>query len=473
MQSKDTNHSLKAAVWYTFSNFISKALLYLCTPFYTRILSKTEYGQYSNFISWQSILTALFTLDLSSSVAIAYFEYKNKKKFDCFISSISIGSIIIPMFFCGIILIFPYELLEALNMQRDHLLLLLLVLCFGNTLGIFQAEQRTKIKYKLSSVLTLFASCGSVVLTIILASSIKDKLMGVLLGNILINIVINICLLFVILKRSFICKWEYIKFSLCIAIPLVPHVLAGTILGSSDKIMINRMCGSEKTALYNLVYTVSMIITMFASSINKAWVPWFFEKMSIGDDKAIKAAVRKIFPVMSFLAFGVCLISPEIVLILGGKQYYESIFLMPPLILQCICNFVSTFYINIEFFEKKTFGISVATVTSAVINILLNYYCIAIWGFKATAYTTLFSAILSLAFHLYKVKRQRLFYVFDNKFIMIMLTLTICICLFIQFTYKQFILRYILIVVYVTVIIIQVYHKRDEIQSIISNIFAK
>lgn len=470
MQSKSIDNSLKAAVWYTFSNFISKVLLYLCTPFYTRILTRWEYGQYSNFISWQSILTALVTLDLSSSVAIAYFEYRDKDKFDSFISSISIGSVIIPMFFSAVILKFNDTFLNIFNMQWEHFVLLLWVLCFGNTLGIYQAEQRSKIKYKRSSILTLCASCGSVLLTVILTILMKDKLMGVLLGNSFINIIINFILLFVILKRRFNFKWGYVKYSLSIAIPLVPHVLAGTILGSSDKIMINNMCDSEKAGLYNLVYTISMIITMFASSINKAWVPWFFEKLSIGDDKSIKEVIRKLFPIMSFFTLGLCLISPEIVLVLGGRQYYDSVFLMPPLILHCICNFVSTLYINIEFFEKKTFGISVATVLSAVINIILNYFCIGIWGFKAAAYTTLFSAIVSLGFHLYKVKRQKMLYVFDNKFNMIMLVLTIGLCLVIQLTYKNFFLRYSLILLYIIALTRQIYNNRERLQNVINKV---
>lgn len=470
MQGKNIDNSLRAAVWYTFSNFISKVLLYLCTPFYTRILTKWEYGQYSNFVSWQSILTALLTLDLSSSVAIAYFDYKEKNKFDSFISSISIGSIIIPALFSAVILRFNDIFLNIFNMQQKHLILLILVLCFGNTLGVYQAEQRSKVKYKHSSALTLCASCGSVFLTLILTVLMKDKLMGVLLGNSIIIIIINLILLSAIMKRRFTFKWIYVKYSLSISIPLVPHVLAGTILGSSDKIMINEMCDSEKAGLYNLVYTISMIITMFSSSINKAWVPWFFEKLSIGDEKAIKEVIKKVFPIMSFLTVGLCLISPEIVLILGGKQYYSSIFLMPPLILHCIYNFVSTLYINIEFFEKKTFGISVATVLAALINLILNYYCIGIWGFKAAAYTTLFSAIVSLGFHLYKVKRQKMLYVFDNKFNIIMLALTTCLCLVIQFTYNYFSLRYSFILVYSILLALQIYKKREKIQNIINKI---
>ena len=61
-----SNRALKAGVWYTFSNFLSKGLIFLSTPIFTRVLSKTEYGQYSNFATWQTLLLVLVTWELYS-----------------------------------------------------------------------------------------------------------------------------------------------------------------------------------------------------------------------------------------------------------------------------------------------------------------------------------------------------------------------------------------------------------------------
>ncbi|MCI9533378.1 MAG: oligosaccharide flippase family protein [Lachnospiraceae bacterium] len=443
---RKTGNALKAGVWYIISNFISKSILYICTPLYTRLLTTAEYGQYSNFISWQSMLAAFVTFDLSSSVGIAYIDFKSDLEFHEFISTISVCSVLIPMLFSLPVLLYLDEFVTIFDLDKTHLFILLFYLCCCNTLQIYQAEQRSKIRYKLSSTLTLLVSCGGVALTLILVLCLQDNLMGIILGNILFNVVVNIGILRAILKKTMVIRWKYARYGLLISIPLIPHILAGTILGSSDKVMITKMCGSEKTALYSLVFTIAMIITMFASSINKAWVPWFFDRLSNGDDISIKNAVRKIFPLLSISAFLICLTAPEIVWILGGKNYLEAVQLIPPLILHCVCNFVSTLYINIEFYTKKTFGISVITVISSVINLLLNWIFIRGFGYGAAAYTTLFSSVLTLIFHLYKIKKQKMLRIFDNKYNFAALIVTFAACLLTLCIYPLAMVRYCLMI---------------------------
>lgn len=463
---------LKAGAWYIASNFISKSILYLCTPLYTRLLTTSEYGQYSNFISWQSILTALITFDLSSSVGIAYIDYKHDLVFKEFISTISICSILIPMIFSFPMLIFSDYFLRIFDLDRTYLKILLLYLCFCNNLQIYQAEQRSRIRYKLSSILTLIVSCGGVALTFLLFFCLQDKLMGIILGNVLFSAIVNIGILGAVLKNGIVFKWKYVRYALLISFPLIPHILAGTVLGSSDKVMITKLCGSEKTALYSLVFTIAMLVTMFASSINKAWVPWFFDRLSNGDDVSIKKATRRIFPLLSLSAFFVCLTAPEIIFIIGGKNYLEAVRLMPPLILHCVCNFASTFYINIEFYNKRTFGISAATVISAIVNLILNWIFIRTFGYSAAAYTTLFSSILTLFFHLYKVKKQEMLEVFDNKYNFSVLTATFAACLFMLPIYTLTIVRYSLMIAIIVVGCVFICRNKGKVCETIK-IFAK
>lgn len=461
--------ALKAAAWYTVSSFISKAVLYLCTPIYTRLLTTLEYGQYSNFLSWQSILTAIITLDLSASINTAYLDYKKEKKFNEFVSTISLFSLLIPLLICIIGLPFIDYMAVLFDMNRFQILILMSFLCFANTIGIFQTEQNVRMKYKLSSALTLISTCGGVILTLIFVFAFDNKLNAILIGSVILNELISLVLLGRILLRSKKINREYLKYALRIAVPLIPHVLASTILGSSDKIMITKICGSEKTAFYSLIYTISMLITMFASSANRAWVPWFFQRLQEKEYSSIKKATAFILPVGSLGAVGLCLLAPEIVLIVGGMKYREAMFLMPPLVLHSVVNYYNTLYINIEFYTKKTFGISVATAFSSLLNVTLNYALITQFGFQAAAYTTLFSAILSLAFHLYKVRCQNMQMVFDTKRNLTLLAATSVICLSTSLLYGNFILRRLVIVVLIALCVFYVWHKRQMILELLKN----
>ena len=58
------NIGIKAAIWFMFCNIIQKGITMLTVPIFTRLLSTEEYGIYSVYQSWYSILTIITTLYL-------------------------------------------------------------------------------------------------------------------------------------------------------------------------------------------------------------------------------------------------------------------------------------------------------------------------------------------------------------------------------------------------------------------------
>ena len=57
---------VKASVSYTVCNILQKSLSFITLPLFTRLLTTEQYGQYSVYTSWSSILTIFITLYLSS-----------------------------------------------------------------------------------------------------------------------------------------------------------------------------------------------------------------------------------------------------------------------------------------------------------------------------------------------------------------------------------------------------------------------
>lgn len=52
MIDKKSKKALKSGIWYTISNFLSKGIIFLTTPIFTRIMTVSAYGEYSSFITW-------------------------------------------------------------------------------------------------------------------------------------------------------------------------------------------------------------------------------------------------------------------------------------------------------------------------------------------------------------------------------------------------------------------------------------
>jgi O-antigen/teichoic acid export membrane protein len=96
---------------------------------------------------------------------------------------------------------------------------------------------------------------------------------------------------------------------------------------------------------------------------------------------------------MAFLLLGVIAVAPEIILIMGGRAYYEAAWAVPPVAMSILLLFYSQLFINVEFyFEEKTMLVF-GSILAAVLNFVLNMLLIPVWGFVAAAYTTLISYI--------------------------------------------------------------------------------
>lgn len=445
-------------------------MLYLFTPLYTRVLTEVQYGQYNHYLSWQSILVALLSLDLASTVAIAYVDHKDPKAFHRYISTVTFLSLSIPVAFGVAMLVFYRQFTALFGIEPIYLVLMIINICTTSALQIFQAEQRSKVQYKLSSALTLANSFGNMLLTLLFVWLLPDKLFAVVLGGLSVTTVINVAICVYVFCRSFSVQKEYVRYALRLALPLVPHVVSASLLSSANKILITSLCGSADTAFYSVVNTCAMVVTLFVTSVNGAWVPWFFSRVEAKDYSAIRKVSRVTIPLISLVALAVCLIGPEVVLIMGGRNYAEAVYMMPPMIFGCVIRYVYTLYVNIEFYNKKTGGISVATAITAAVNIGLNYVMIRMFGYRAAAYTTMLSDILLLAIHMYIVKRQGMWHVFNNRQNLLLLALAGAACMAVLLTYSLPLVRYGIIGLCVAAVIVGAVVYKEKLLSLLKKL---
>lgn len=437
------NASFDSAVWYTISNVIAKGISLLLTPIFARMLTMNEYGVYTSFVSWQNILVTFFSLELSSTILRARFDYENDDEFSGYVFTITFFSVTFSSISILIIsACFKFDMAPLLGLDNAHIRLLYATIIFSPLLQLFQAEQRAQIKYKKSSIITVLYGISSFLLPYLFMRIMEDDLTALLVG-ITMNIVIwggGIFLYFWIRNEKKISR-GYIFYALTIALPIVPHLLSNIIMGNSDKLMINNMCGPEVAALYGVVYTCSLAVTLLRNSLNSAWVPWFYKKMKDHELRTIKNISNAYMYLFSIGAFILCLTGPEVILILGGPKYSAAANLMPAIMLGCFYNFMNLFYVNIEFYEKKTFMISVITVFTAILNIGSNYIGIKRFGYSAAAYTTAFCNLLIVILHYFTTRKMGNKEVCDNPKIFMLCILAFIATLVCKAMYNYVVLR--------------------------------
>ena len=79
--------AVRAAVWFTFCNLLQKGITMISMPIFTRLLTTEQYGEFTVYQSWYSIINIIVTFNLSGNLILnGMSKYENRR--NEFISSI-------------------------------------------------------------------------------------------------------------------------------------------------------------------------------------------------------------------------------------------------------------------------------------------------------------------------------------------------------------------------------------------------
>lgn len=462
---------MKASFWFLICAFLQKAISAISTPIFTRLMTTAEYGQYNVFNSWMSIITCFTTLNIYGGVytqGLVKFEDRRDHYAGAFQGLLLTMSVVWTVIY-SIIRVWANPVLDLTTAQG---FLMLLIIWLNGVFQLWAQEQRVRFKYRLLVAVTLIYSVLTPGLGIVLIRVSDDKVTARIVGAAIASVIVYTWQFFyqVIKGKTFFSKTIW-KYALTLAVPLIPHYLSQMILNSSDRIMIKSMVGSSEAGIYSLAYSVSLIMTMFNTSLLSTIEPWLYQKIK---NKEIDHLPKVAYP--SFLGIaGVNLLlimfAPEIVRIFAPVEYYEAIYVIPPVTMSVYFLFMYSFFALFEFYYEKTQYITIATLTGAVINIITNYIFIKLFGYIAAGYTTLGCYIIYALMHYHfmkKICKQFLDGVlpYDMRIVRLISIGFMLAGFALLFTYNYPIIRYSIIAVTVIIIFI----KRNKIKRILQRL---
>ena len=445
MESKSSGKkALKAGIWYTICNFLVKGLSFITTPIFTRIMTKAEIGTYANIGAWMGVLTILVTLDLYSSVNNARFDYRDD--LDGFMSSIlALGTIFTAAVY-GVVCLFMPFFSNLLSISPEIMHILFISLMVTPAITILQTKYRLTMDYKRNVALSMSYAVFSVLCSLGVMFLFKDnKVFGRALGQYSMNFLIALVVYIIIFVKGKKVNPKYWKYALFISLPICLHLLAGNILSTSDRLMITKICGEEQNALYSIPSNCAMIVSILWSSMNNAWGPWAFERMDEEDYKTIDKMSKPYTVFFGVIVLGMLLLAPEVLYVMGGKPYLEAVYVIPPVMLGYVFQFVYSLYVNIEIFYKKQKYIALGTCIAAGINIGLNAIFIPIFGYIAAAYTTLVGYMALFLIHYVFACIIKKSHIYNKKFIFGFSAVMLVIGLLCNLLYMNNIVRYCLL----------------------------
>lgn len=380
---------VRASLWFLICAFMQKGISVISTPVFTRLLTTEEYGAYNVFNSWLGIITIFVSLNLSAGV-FTQGLVKNEEDKNAFASSIQGLSTVLTFAWTIVYLLFHEFWNSIFELTTVQMLAMLVMIWATAVFNFWACSQRVEYKYKALVVVTTIVSIAKPAVGIVFVLLAEDKVTARILGLALVELVGYFALYIIdVYKGKVFFSKKYWLYALGYNLPLIPHYLSQIVLSSSDRIMIGKLVGKSAVGIYSIAYSISLIMKLFNTSLMQTMSPWIYKKIKAGKYKDIA-------PIAYVLLIGICIINlvlivlaPEVVAIFAPSSYHEAIWVIPPVAMSVYLMFCYDLFAKFAFYYEKTRFIMVASVSGAVLNLILNYIFIPIYGYMAAGFTTL------------------------------------------------------------------------------------
>lgn len=458
-QAKGTK-VLKASVGYTVGNYLIKGLSFFTIPVFSRILSTSDYGYYNTFLAYENILFIFIGLAIHSSYKNARYRYKiidegaqYGKDYNTYVSTTLLFIIANTSLWLLIVNLFKKYVENVLRMDAGVINLLILYAMGTAILTCYNTDISLQYDYQKFLAISGFNAIVNISLSIALILSIfsENRYLGRIVGTVVPVLLISVYIIYIEIKKSKPAEFKIAKtfmhWGLKYSLPIVPHGLSQVVLNQFDRIMITQMVGKSETGIYCFAYNIYTIIAVTFTSLDNVWSPWFYEKRNSGRYSEIRKTSALYILFMFMLCSALMLVSPEIVMLLGGKEYWDAKYCVIPIVAGGFFSFMYTIPASVEYYHEKTSFIAMGTVMAAIINIITNYIFINRFGYIAAAYTTFATYVLYFTFHFLLAKKIEGKNIFSTKTILVSGVGIVLFALFSIATIKLWLLRWLLAII--------------------------
>lgn len=406
-------------------SMLSKALPFITLPIITKLIpDSSNYGIFDMFNLINSFGVSIAILGMYDAVFREYFEEKDNVEYKKKVTSTGLNIVIISGIIVMCFLIIFSNKLSILLFGIEKYSNLIKISGFSVLVGassvLVGAPTRMENKKMVYLVTGLsLPLIGFLVTYIYLKRGYTYE--ALIFGTMIMGIV-SLVLFSLLNKSNFdfkIFDKKIAKELFKIGLPLIPTFLIYWIYNSMDRIMINRMLGSNELGVYSIGNRVASISQLIYMAFAGGWQYFSFSTMKDDDQVELNSKIFEYLGIISFILyiFSLPLINPVFNLFFTGEytrgeEVFSYLFLSPLILMlfQILGNQILII--------KKTYLSTVSLSFGAILNLILNYYLIKKYGIKGAAFATLSSYFISVILLILICKKYRLV-VIKKRFIYI------------------------------------------------------
>ena len=393
---------------YLGAEIINKAIPFLLLPIITKYLSPSEYGIYGMYQVIISFLIPFIRMSLDIHITRNYFKVSKEK-----LSKI-LSSIILILHFnvlIGIIIVFIITLLFNNPFGiNNNMLLIMPIIIYAQVINNFNLTiLRNKEKAFQYGIVQIVITTINLSLTLVLLIFFHKGWQSLVYSILVAHFIVMIYSFFS-LKKEYNLGFKFYSFKEIykISIPLIFHLLGGSIIFLSDRLFIQQIEGLKEVGLYSIGNQFGMITMILINSIVMAINPWMYKKLSknINIDREMYLLMGLFIFLGIIVWIGSLFIFPYMV----DKKYIRAEQVIFWISMAFVFRGFNQLYYNIIVNAGKTNILLPITFSTAVLNVILNYFLInqngMIGAAQATTIAFLYMILIEVIYVKFRIKGE-------------------------------------------------------------------
>tara|TARA_B100001939_G_scaffold131063_1_gene113761 strand:+ start:3072 stop:4328 length:1257 start_codon:yes stop_codon:yes gene_type:complete len=396
INSKKKKSLLVDGMWLLSQHGFKFVVSFFVTVFLARYLGPENYGLFSLSIAYILIFAIFSDLGISNILVrdLVIVEKKEALLSTAFILRI-LGGIISIIFLVSFLNIFP----QSSIITKSLLILapILIFKSFNSFSDFFQSINKNKY-LSIATIVSILIGGALTYVFIILEKSYFDFVFVYLLEFVILSLLLWV--FYISVKNRLRLKFDKIiaKKILNESWPLIIAGASSIISTRVDQIFIGNMLSESVLGNYSVAAKISEVWLILPMIYGRVVYPTLVEKRRINFKNYKKIIFSTISLFFVFGLFGASLItylSKDIISILFGDQYNLASLYLSFYIWSTLPYFTLFVLSQIFYIEKITRYVIIVSISSIILNILLNYFLINLYGALGAIIGTLIATIVS------------------------------------------------------------------------------
>lgn len=388
---------------FAISNILSKLILSLLLPLYTRTLSTEMYGR-------AEIITTIADLIIpicSFAIQDALFRYSMEKERKELVLK---NSLLVLIMATGILFVVANGLRLYSGVGSLYMVFWSVssIMMWRSALSLYSKATNNTMVFAIDNVLYNILLCAFNILFLVI---FKLELIGYFSAMIAAGIsscvylTINTNSFRIFIKTRF--DFSFLKEMLRYSCPLIFNSISWGLTHIVDKLMLSDMCGYGATGIYSAASKIPSLLSLVTGTFTQAWALSAIKDYQTDRDTKFYKNIFNITHIGVCLgALAVLIFNNNLFLLILGVDFADSIKYVPVLLIGTVFLTYANFYSPIFSAMKKSSGIMYSSVGGAVINILLNALLIPHLGIMGACLATAASYFFTAEYRMLNCKRM-------------------------------------------------------------------